>query len=191
MLASWNRLLLVPCALLSLAAKGPNEVDAAKVSCAQFAELGANAQKRILSFLQGYAHRDVPQDEVGSVVIGSGLGLVLDACARAPSAAVFAKVRELAPGKEGGASGEARLTRRPTEITCSAFRKLDREDRRLTVYWLDGYSRKPDPSDAKQSVVALQRNAEDLAESACSKRKQRLWWAIQGGVRSVDPAPSS
>jgi HdeA/HdeB family protein len=187
---SWKKLLVAPCALVFVAAAEVKELDAGKVSCAQFRELGLNRQKRILSFLQGYAHREVAQDKVGSVAIGAGLTRVLDACMHDPTPTVFAKVKELASGDGIGASGEARLTRQPTEMTCKEFVKLDREDRRLTVYWLDGYSRKVDPSDANQSVVALATDPEDAAKNACTKRGQGLWWAIQGGVRSVDPAPA-
>jgi len=187
---SWKALALV-LAVGSLAASGPLEVDATKVYCAQFKELGQIRQKRILAFLQGYAHREVPDDQVGSVPIGSGLRRILDACVHEPTAAVWAEVQKLAPGKNTGDRREAGRTRPPTEITCETYLKLNRDDRRVTVYWLDGYSRKPDANDANQSVVSLDRNAEDWAASACTKRKQRLWWAIQGGVRSVDPAPTS
>ncbi|HXZ86830.1 MAG TPA: HdeA/HdeB family chaperone [Myxococcota bacterium] len=186
-----KRSLLLLLGVVSLAASALNEIDATKVSCAQFTELGSNRQKRILAFLQGYAHRELAEDQVGSVPIGAGLPRVLDACAHEPTAVVWAKVQELAPGRNTGDRREAGVTRPPTEITCASYLKLDRYDRRLTVYWLDGYSRKPDPTDANQSVVALQRNGEDWAASACKKRKQRLWWAIQGGVRSVAPAPAS
>jgi len=184
--------LLLPCALLALAAsKTPEQIDAGKLSCAQFAELGANVQKRILGFLQGYAHREVAEDKVGSVAIGAGLPRVLDACRADPNGPVAAKVQQLALGDDASAPGDARLTRPPTEISCRAYLKLSREDRRATVYWLDGYSRKADPGDANQSVVALRRNAEEFAETACGKRKQRLWWALKGGVRSVAAQPAS
>lgn len=189
-----SRLLLLASASLSLAASTPDELDATKLSCAQFRELGLNAQSRVLSFLQGFAHRDVPEAKVGSVPIGAGLQRVLDGCAGQPSASVWSKLEELEAGPGKAAPGDARLTRPPTEITCRAYQKLGREDRRFTVYWLDGYSRKPDPIDANQSVVSLQRKAEDFADTLCSKRQQRLWWAIQGGVRSVAPSgqpPSS
>jgi HdeA/HdeB family len=188
-LASWKRLLLLPCALVTLGASARNEVDAAKLDCATFQELGQNRQMRVLGFLQGYGHREVPEDKVGSVAIGAGLTRVLDACVHEPYTPVFVKVKELALGDDVAARAEAGVTRPPTEITCRDYLKLNRDDRRLTVYWLDGYSRKPDPTDANQSVVALGRDPEDLAKNACSKRVQRLWWAIQGGVRSVDPAP--
>ena len=79
----------------------------------------------------------------------------------------------------------------PTELTCQSYLKLNRDNRRWTVYWLDGFSRKPDPTDVNQGVVALKRNAEDFAASVCTKRDQRLWWAIQGSARSVDPAQAS
>ncbi|HTO09842.1 MAG TPA: HdeA/HdeB family chaperone [Myxococcota bacterium] len=183
---------LLPFALLALGAeRRPRQVDAIQVSCAEFGELGLDNQKRILSFLQGYGQREIPQDKVGPVPIAAGLTRVLDACPKEPSAPVWSKVQELAPGKQAVARGEARLTRPPTELTCKSYLKLDREDRRMTVYWLDGYSRAVDASDLNQSVVALDRDPEDLAKNACGKRKQRLWWAIQGSVRSVQPAPSS
>ena len=192
MSASWKKTLLtVPCALLTLAASPPQEIDATKVDCATFRELGQNRQKRVLSFLQGYAHRETPEDKVGSLAIGGGLRRVLDACVKEPRAAVFAKVNQLALGNDTTSRGQALLTRPPTELTCQSYLKLGREDRRLTLYWLDGYVRKPDPTDANQSVVSLTRDPEDWARKACSTRKQRLWWAVQGGVRSVDPAPTS
>jgi hypothetical protein len=187
----WKGLLILPCAWLSLAAGAPSQVDATKLTCAQFAELGQSVQRRILSFLQGYEHREVPEAKVGSVPIGAGLARVLDACRAEPSEIVWKKVHAVAPGRHAVARGEARVTRPPTEITCKVFLKLDRDDQRLTVTWLDGYSRKPDPSDANQSVVALDRDPEVFAQSACGKRKQRLWWAIQGSVRSVDPPPAN
>ena len=187
----WKTGVVVSCAALSLAARGPTQIDAIKVSCAQFRELGQNVQKRVLSFLQGYVKRDVSEDKVGSVMVGGGLSRVLDACVHAPDEPVVAKVEEVAAGPDTGARGEARLTRPPTAMTCRDYVKLGRADQRLTVYWLDGYSRKNDPTDANQSVVALDRDPEDMAKKACSKREQRLWWAIQGSARSVAPAPAS
>ena len=186
MLDPWKTAFLLCCASLPLVASAQDKLDATRVSCAQFVELEPSQQKRILSFLQGYAHREVPDDKVGSVPIGAGLGRVTDACAKAPTALAWTKVQEAAAGPSTGERGEARLTRSPTLITCKSYLKLSRENRRLTVYWLDGYSRTPNPSDANQGVVDLRRNAEDFAEAACSKRKQRLWWAIRGSVRSVD-----
>jgi HdeA/HdeB family protein len=195
-MARKKTLLLVACALLALAAgkphpKPPPEIDATKVTCATYNELGANRQKRILAFLQGYAHRELAQDKVGSVAIGAGLSRVKDACAKDAGAPAWPKVRALASDQDAGARGDARLTRPPTEITCRAWLKLDREDRRMTVYWLDGYSRKVDETDANQSVVSLDSDPEVAARNACGKRKQSLWSAIQGSVRSVDPAPTS
>ena len=183
-----KRWIVLSCAALSLAASGPPQIDASQVSCAQFRELPPSRQKRILSFLQGYAHRDVPEDKVGSVPVGAGLGRVVDGCIHSPYAPVATKVQELASGGGKPARGDASLTRAPTLLTCREFQKLGREDQRLTVYWLDGYSRKSDPADANQSIVALDRDPEDLAKKACSKRQQRLWWAIQGAARSVAPA---
>jgi len=184
-----RKMLLLVLGALSLAASGPLELDSTKVYCAQFRELGSNRQRRILAFLQGYGHREIADDQVGSVPIGSGLQKILDACVHDATATVWTEVQRLAPGKNTGDRREAGLTRPPTELTCESYLKLNRDNRRATVYWLDGYSRKPDPSDANLSMVSLDRNAEDWAASACTKRKQRLWWAIQGGVRSVAPAP--
>jgi hypothetical protein len=171
----------------SHAASTLGEVDAAKFDCAGFREIGLDKQKRILAFLQGYLHRKLAEDDVGSVGIGTGFDRALEACAREPYTPVAAKVEELALGDDAGARGEARLTRPPTRITCRDYASLNREDQRLTVYWLDGYSRKTDANDANQSVVALDRDPEEMAKNACGRRVQRLWWAIQGGVRSVDP----
>jgi hypothetical protein len=183
------RVLLLLLGAISLAADTLNEIDATKVYCAQFRELGANRQNRILAFLQGYAHRELADDQVGSVPIAAGLPRVLDACEHDPTAPVWAKVQQVAPGKNTGDRREAGFTRPPTELTCESYLKLNRDHRRWTVYWLDGYSRKPDPNDANLSVVALKRNAEDFAASFCTKRQQRLWWAIEDAVRSVEPAP--
>jgi hypothetical protein len=183
--------LLLLLGLISLAANTLNEIDATKVYCAQFRELGGNRQNRILAFLQGYAHREIPDDQVGSVPIAAGLPRLLDACLHDPTASVWAKVQQVAPGKNTGDRREAGFTRPPTELTCQSYLKLNRDNRRWTVYWLDGFSRKPDPTDVNQGVVALKRNAEDFAASVCTKRDQRLWWAIQGSARSVDPAQAS
>ena len=189
MIGGWHRLLLALSLPLLVAAKASTEVDANQITCAEFTERGADQQKRILSFLQGYARREIDDQKVGSVAIGAGLGALRTACAKEPHATVAAKVQQAAPGIDTGGRGESRLTRPPTELTCRQFLKLDREDQRLTVYWLDGYSRKPDPNDGNQSRVELKRNAEGWAENMCGKRKQSLWSAIQGGVRSVDAAP--
>lgn len=187
----WTTLpVVLACAALSLAATPrPAKVDAMKLGCAQFRELGPNLQKRVLSFLQGYAKRGVSEDNVGSVAIGGGLSRVLDACLHDAGALVAAKVFEVSAGQDTGARGEALLTRPPLLMTCRDYAKLSREDQRLTVYWLDGYSRKDDPTDLDQSTVALNRDPEQAASKACGKREQRLWWTIQGAVRSVGPTP--
>jgi len=78
--------LLLLLGLISLAANTLNEIDATKVYCAQFRELGGNRQNRILAFLQGYAHREIPDDQVGSVPIAAGLPRLLDACLHDPTA---------------------------------------------------------------------------------------------------------
>ncbi|HTO71331.1 MAG TPA: hypothetical protein VMR31_15830 [Myxococcota bacterium] len=186
----WKTLLSASCVVLvSLAANTTTDVDATKLGCAQFRELRSDWQRRILAFLQGYAHREVPDDQVGSVPIGAGLDLVVDACMHDPYALVWAKVQELASDQALRARNYAGRTRPPTQITCSDFQSLIRDDQRMTVYWLDGYSRKVDPTDDNQSMVALDRKAEVIAQSACGRRKARLWWIIQGGVRSIDPTP--
>jgi HdeA/HdeB family protein len=178
-------------AAVSLAAETASQMDAANIECATYQELGKDRQKRILGFLQGYAHREIDAQKVGPVGIGVGLNRVLDACAQAPDTTVFIRVKQVALGEKIVEAGDAGMTRAPTEITCKEFEKLNRDDRRLTMYWLDGYSRKLDTRDANQSVVDLERDPEVNANQACAKRGQGVWSAVAGSVRSVKRAPKT
>jgi HdeA/HdeB family protein len=203
-------------ALAFSASAAMNKVDATKITCGDFATQNPEQQKRTIAFLQGYARKDMAEDSIGQVMIGGDRATIAASCAAAPDSTAWQKVQQTLGDEASGSpsghvatspgdskmgsppqpgampappSSSAGVTHaEPTKMTCQQYEELSSDAQRGIVYWLDGYSRKTDPSAATASLVDLDRNVTTLTEACRATPNERLWSTLRTRLPSTPSA---
>jgi HdeA/HdeB family protein len=159
-----------------------NKADATRITCGDFASQSADYQRRVLAFLQGYAHKDAPETSLGNLPVRADTARLTEACARDPESTVLQKVEESSDNRDSGTAQKhpGMNEVRPTRVTCEQYERLDRETQLELVYWLEGYSR----STHGGSSVDLDRDVSSAATVCHSTPHQTLRSALRPPKRS-------
>ena len=108
-------------ALAGSAGAASRNVDVLHMKCSDFNALAPQEQSRATAFLEGYAKRDIQEDQVGAMATPADLDVIRKECKRGPEDSFWGKLKPRfsgpAPGEAGGtvtSSGGTTPTGEPT-----------------------------------------------------------------------------
>jgi hypothetical protein len=157
-----TRILAIGVLALGMAAgiDAAERVHPKNMTCEEFAALRAEAQPRVVAFVEGYQAAERKEGGAAVVPVVREVETIVKSCVENPKQSLWERIRAKLPGAKQDKVAN------PSTMVCQQFIELEEAVQPQVVAWLDGYAQGQGGGGAAQGAKAQNPKAADDAPAA-------------------------